>query len=265
MNLKLRKFLDFDIQMFAEEADNDSDEGAGVPLTDGTDNANSTKVDKVDEPIDKTKAFSARLKEKTKEIEDSYSKKFEEKLLNVAKLNGFSSWEEMEKHNRVNALQTAGIEDVDKFEETLNNLINQSPEVLKAKEIVERNKAKENETKLAEELSKINKLDPSISSLDDISKLDNCKEIIDKLNGGYSLYDAYVLANFDNIRSDVKEAGKRTAIDNINSKSHMKTATGGSGQHINIPDDVLAMYRKNLKGWTDAQIREHYEKQFKEV
>ena len=74
-----------------------------------------------------------------------------------------------------------------------------------------------------------------------------------------------MLANFDTIRTDVKEAGKRSAIDNVNSKSHMKTATGGSGQHVNIPEDVLAMYRKNLRGWTDAQIREHYEKQFKEV
>lgn len=265
MNLELCKFLDFNIQMFAEEADNGSEEGLGVPLTDGTDNADSTNGNKVDEPVDKTKAFSARLKEKTKEIEDSYSKKFEEKLLNVAKLNGFSSWEEMEKHNRVNALQNAGVEDVDKFEETLKNLISQSPEVLEAKEIVERNKAKESENKLAEELSKINKIDSSISTLDDISKLENCKEIIDKINGGYSLYDAYVLANFDTIRTDVKEAGKRTAIDNINSKSHMKTATGGSGQHVNIPEDVLAMYRKNLRGWSDAQIREHYEKQFKEV
>lgn len=257
------KYLTFDIQMFADNtADNDtSDEGepAGVELDDTTSDAPSNEVN--NEPVDKTKAFSERLKQKTKEVENKFKKEYEDKLLNIAKINGYNSWEEMEKSNNKNALIDAGVEDIEKVEGLIKKLIEQNPDVIEAKRIIEKNKEREEELTLNEELEKINKIDNSISTLDDISKLDNCQEIIDKLNKGYSLYDAYILSNFNNIKTNIKEASKKSALNNIDSKSHMKTTTGGNSDNINIPQDVLAMYRKNLKGWTDKQIKEHYEKQ----
>ena len=86
---KTEKFLDFDIQLFADEAANedevedtelDEDE---VELTDSdtddavsdNDNDDDNKTSKEVE-IDKTKAFSDRLKQKTQDIE----KKYEDKL-----------------------------------------------------------------------------------------------------------------------------------------------------------------------------------------
>lgn len=259
--MKNDKYLLFDIQMFAEDlADNtlDEEEPAGVSLDGDATDAGSDDGDKVDEPIDKTKAFSERLKNKTKEIESKYDKMFNDKLDNVAKINGFNSWSEMEKAQNKNALIDAGVDDFDKFEDVLNRMINQNPDVIEAKKIVERNKQIEQDKIVQEDISKISQYDASIKSLDDISKLDNCQEIIDKVKAGYSLYDAYVLANFDTIKTNFKEAGKTSAINNIDSKSHMKTATGGTSKDVNIPQDVLEMYRKNLRGWTDKQIKEHY-------
>lgn len=253
------KYLTFDIQMFADMADNfdsDDNEPAGVSLDDNVSDAPNEN-----DNVDKTKAFSERLKQKTKEIENKFEKEYNEKLLNVAKLKGYDSWEEMEKSNNKTALIDAGVEDVEKVENLIKKLIDQNPDVLEAKRIIEQQKAKENEMTLNEELDKINKLDSSIKTLDDISKMENCQEVIDKLNKGYSLYDAYLLTNFNNIENKIRENSKKTTLNNVDSKSHMKTTTGGNSDSINVPQEILAMYRKNLKGWSDKQIKEHYMKQ----
>ena len=99
-----------------------------------------------------------------------------------------------------------------------------------------------------------------INSLDDISKMDNCNDVIEKLNKGYSLYDAYVLCNMDKISQLKKDKKEKNNVSNQNSKSHMKTATGGSNDYVEIPADEYAIYKRNLPNWTDKQIREHYAK-----
>lgn len=248
-----------------EMADNEplEEEPAGISIDGDSTDAGANTIQQVDEPVDKTKAFSERLKKKTQEIEKKYEDLYNKKLDNQAKLNGFKNWKDMQESQNKNALIDAGVEDVDKFQDILNNMISQNPDVIEAREIIEKNKQSENEKAVQAEILKINKYDASIKSLDDISKLDNCSEIVDKINKGYSLYDAYVLANFDKIQSNTKEAGKTSAINNIDSKSHMKTATGGTSTDIEVPKEVLDMFRKNLKGWTDKQIKEYYAKSIK--
>ena len=124
------KMLEFDIQLFAEADntdDNDTDDtddtSADVDLDDvDTDSDNADGDDdngSNEEPIDKTKAFSDRLNKKTKEIEDKYTKEFQNKLDNIAKVRGFESWEAFEKSNHRDTLIEAGVEDPDKFQDIL--------------------------------------------------------------------------------------------------------------------------------------------------
>lgn len=262
------KFLDFNIQLFAEEADNedevddtelDEDE---VELTDSdTDNAVSKEdedkqTSKKEIEVDRTKAFSERLKQKTQDIE----KKYNDKLNNIAKNRGYNTWEEFEKATNRDTLIEAGVEDPDKFGEVLTRMINDSPDVIKAREIIEQQKQAENDRIMEEELKLIHAVDDSITSLDDISKMDNCNDVIDKLNKGYSLYDAYVLCNMNRISQLNMDKKEKTQANNTNSKNHMKKATGGSKVDIEVPADEYAMYKRNLPNWTDEQIRQHYAK-----
>lgn len=265
------KMLEFDIQLFAEADntdDNDTDDtddtSADVDLDDvDTDSDNADGDDdngSNEEPIDKTKAFSDRLNKKTKEIEDKYTKEFQNKLDNIAKVRGFDSWEAFEKSNHRDTLIEAGVEDPDKFQDILEKMISENPQVLKAKKIIEEQEAREKELAVEKEIELINKLNPNIKSLDDISMEDNCQEVIDKLNKGYSLYDAYVLSNLDKINANNLEKGKRKAIDNVNSKKHLGKTRGGSVDFTDVPKDVYETYRRNLPKWSDKQIREHYAK-----
>ena len=265
------KMLEFNIQLFAEADntdDNDTDDtddtSADVDLDDvDTDSDNADGDDdngSNEEPIDKTKAFSDRLNKKTKEIEDKYTKEFQNKLDNIAKVRGFDSWEAFEKSNHRDTLIEAGVEDPDKFQDILEKMISENPQVLKAKKIIEEQEAREKELAVEKEIELINKLNPNIKSLDDISMEDNCQEVIDKLNKGYSLYDAYVLSNLDKINANNLEKGKRKAIDNVNSKKHLGKTRGGSVDFTDVPKDVYETYRRNLPKWSDKQIREHYAK-----
>lgn len=268
------KFLNFNIQLFAEEADNaeevedteldeeeveltDSDTDDAVSENEEDDNNEEETSDtKEDVEIDKTKAFSERLKQKTQDIE----KKYQEKLETIAKNKGFDTWEDFEKAQNRDALIEAGVEDPDKFSDVLNRMIKESPEVVKAREIIEQQKQDEQDRITQEEIKLIHAIDDSINSLDDISKMENCNDVIEKLNKGYSLYDAYVLCNMNRISQLSKDKKEKQQTDNINSKKHMKSASGASNDYVEIPRDIYNMYKKNMPNWTDKQIREHYAK-----
>lgn len=266
---KENNILDFNIQLFAEEADNadevedtelDEDE---VELTDSdavdadsNEDDDSSKTSNEEVEIDKTKAFSDRLKQKTQDIE----KKYQNKLETIAKNKGFDSWEDFEKAQNRDALVEAGVEDPDKFSDVLNRMIKESPEVVKAREIIEQQQQAENEKILEEEIKLIHNVDESINSLDDIAKLENCSDIIEKTEKGYSLYDAYVLCNLNKISQINKDKKDKNNASNQNSKSHMKKTSGGSSNYVEVPADEYALYKKNLPNWTDKQIREHYAK-----
>lgn len=272
--MEKNKFLNFNIQLFADEADNtdevedtelDEDE---VELTDSdTEDAISdeeqqedNETSEKDVEIDRTKAFSDRLKQKTQDIEKKYNDEYNNKLNNIAKNKGYKTWEEFEKALNRDTLIEAGVEDPDKFSDVLNRMISESPEVRKAKEIIEKQQQEENDKIMQEELKLINAIDSSIETLDDISKMDNCNDVIEKLNKGYSLYDAYVLCNMNRISQLNKDKKDKAKLNNTNSKSHMKKTTGGSNDYVEIPKDIYATYKRNLPNWTDKQIREHYAK-----
>lgn len=268
--MKDNKFLNFNIQLFAEEADNadeidtevEEDLDVEEDLEDELDESDPVDADgeEENEPIDKTKAFSNRLKEKTKEIEEKYNKKSQEKLDNIAKIRGFKNWEEFENANQRDTLIEAGVEDPDKFKDILDKMIKENPEVVKARQIIEEQEARERDLAVEDEIKLIQKLNPSINSLEDISKEENCQEVIDRINKGYSLYDAYVLSNLDKINSINNEKAKKSAINNAQSKSHMKNSRGTSTSSVEVPKDIYNTYRKNLPSWSDKQIKEHYAK-----
>ena len=246
------KFMKLNIQLFADEADNEVDNS-----TESSDAATENE-----NPIDKTKAFSDRLKAKTQDIEKKAEENYNNKLLSIAKANGFDSWEEFEKSSNKRALRDIGVdeENEEKFQRLVNNAVDKNPDVVKAREIVKKAEEDRRQKELLNEVDQIHKLDESINSLEDIAKADNAQDIIDLINKGYSLYDAYRLANYDSILASNSDNAKQNAVDDINSKSHIKTSQGSSGKNTYVPTDVYAMYKRNMPKWTDEQIRAHYAK-----
>lgn len=233
----------------AEESDNNTnDDGAAEPKSDGKSN---------NEDITQTQAFARRLKEeKTKMQQENQTK-----LDNFAQQRGFKDWKELEQANEREQLDNLGINDQDTFNKFLEEKINNNPVVLEAKKVLEQQKNAEIEKALNNEISVISEIDSSIKSLDDLAQIPEYDELMDKaVNRGYSLSDAFKVVAFNRIQSKTITESKQSAIDNINSKNHMKTTSGKGGNEVFVPADVMASYRKNMPEMTEEEIKKDYEK-----
>lgn len=154
-------------------------------------------------------------------------------------------------------------EEFGKFVETL-------PEVQAAKS------AKENAERVAQEAAEtrareridadiraITAMDPSVKSLDDLKKTENYNEIYALVQRGYTILDAFRVANFDRLTTRTTEAAVKAAAKLQRGKEHLSaTAQRGSGAS-DVPADVAETYRTFNPGATDAEIRRHYNKYLK--
>jgi hypothetical protein len=94
----------------------------------------------------------------------------------------------------------------------------------------------------------------------DLNKLD--QPTIERLQRGYSLYDAWFLSNRAKITEQTQKAAAQKTLNNLNSKAHLKTEGDGAGDSnasaIPLPADTLQMYMDS--GMTEKQARAFHKK-----
>lgn len=265
------KLMKLDIQMFAETAENETEvDETEVEDVDSTNTVDETdtEVETVTEVADgeedekkaRTKAYSERLNKEREKIRQEVETEHKNKLNAIAKARNFDSWEELEEYDEQERLRTMGIEDGPEFKTFLNELITKNPIVKEAQAILIKQKEQDKENFLKEQIKLISQIDKSIVTLDDLVKLDRYDEFAKKIDKGYDLVDAYKITYFDKIKTNNIETAKQTVLNNIDSKSHLKSVSGAAGKEIHVPDDIMAMYKKNVPGMSEADIRKHYAK-----
>lgn len=266
--------MELDIQLFADTADNDSDENieedisvnidnAGDDETlnfiDGNSDAEPTVIKEDDKKIS-TKAFSERLK-REKEIIQKESEKIRlAELDKIAVAKGYKDWKDLEQFDKKEKLERLGIEDADTFNSIIDDAVANNPVVLEAKKVIESQKEREQKAILDSAIMEISEIDSDIKSVNDLIALDNYDEFYGLVERGYSLPDAYKIIAFDKIANKKAASAAQNVITNINSKGHMKTTKGEQTKEVNVPDEVLASYRKNNPDMTEDEIRKHYSK-----
>lgn len=155
-------------------------------------------------------------------------------------------------------------------ESELDSFVNSLPAVKQAKEaerqaLEAKRQAEESyaKQKLEEEISIIGTYNPDIKSLSDIAKHQSFEKVRDLMNKGYSLVDAYRVANFDDITRGNVAAAKQSAINSARSKQHLvSTSVKGDGG-VEVPSDIAEMYKVFNPDVSDAEIRAHFAKQIK--
>ena len=105
--------------------------------------------------------------------------------------------------------------------------------------------AREQEAKarVDEQLRQIQAIDPTVKELGDLAKLNTYPKLYDMVKRGYSLLDAYRLANYDTLTQRAAEASRKAAIP--------------------VPDSVLEEYRVLNPGATKEEIQKHYQSYMK--
>lgn len=156
-------------------------------------------------------------------------------------------------------LQQAGLNP-----ELINEMVNNHPAIKQAQAVMAQQRAERGQQLLNDSIREISKFDNDIKNFDDLYKSEHFAEINDMVNRGYSLPDAYRLANMDKLMQKKQAAAKQQVINQAIGKQHMRsTGQNGAGTDLQVPADVLSIYREMMPGMTDAQIREHYNKKKK--
>lgn len=157
-------------------------------------------------------------------------------------------------------MQAAGV-----TPQMLQSMIDNNPTVQRAKVIEGQMQQMMGQHALSEQIKAISAIDPSVQSLEDITKQDTFPQFDALVRQGYSLSDAYKLANFDRLSQRRAGAARQRAINQTAGKAHLQPTQGKeSGQAVSVPADVRAMYREMNPGISDKEIAKHYAKSLKE-
>lgn len=284
--MKTMNLMELDIQLFAETDDpaansddsqgtnagsTETGEGAVVDTTDNDSNVNEqdgqvtdtddSEGEEVKTVKKSTKEYSERLKNDREKIRKELEEENNKRMDSIAKSRGFENWKELEEYSNKEQLQNLGVNDTDAFEKYLNNIIENNPEMIKARAIIAEQQQKDAERQLNDQVTEIGKLDSSIKSVSDLLNHPSYDKVLDRVKNGANLVDAFKLENFDTLTGRASDAAVQHTLNNINNKSHVKTTSGSASSDVVVPTEVYAMYRRNLPNWTDEQIKKHYAKE----
>ncbi len=96
---------------------------------------------------------------------------------------------------------------------------------------------------------------PALDSLDDGT--------VQKMQRGYSLYDAWTTSNLDVVRDHAKKVGEAKTRKNINSKAHLQSEKDGSGDfgaNVEVPKGQLEVWRQMFPKLTLGEIKKRVAK-----
>lgn len=111
--------------------------------------------------------------------------------------------------------------------------------------------------RVEEQLREIQTMDPSIKTLGDLSKMDTYPKLYGMVQRGYSISDAYKLANYDQITARAAAASRQAAI-NAQGKQHLSQTKSRGTESIAVPEKTMELYKFLNPGATEAEIQRHY-------
>ncbi len=153
-------------------------------------------------------------------------------------------------------MQQAGIDPA-----MLDQMIANNPTVKQAEQVLSRVQMEEGERQMNAAIQEISRLDPSVTDVATLANHPNAPVFNEYVNRGYSLVDAFRLANFDALTGKKAAAAKQQAMNNVNGKNHLTTtAAGDSGDDIVIDPQEMQMMRHAFPNLTHKQLVEKFKK-----
>lgn len=150
--------------------------------------------------------------------------------------------------------------------ESLETMIDENPAVKRAKELIQQQEeaaqaaeASAAKARVDSELLEIQKLDPTIRSVEDLLHMPTAKEFYALVQKGNTFLDAFRLANFERLSAQTAEAARQQAQNLSRSKDHLTATTGQrGGGAISVPPDELKLFREMNPGASEADIQAYY-------
>jgi hypothetical protein len=237
-------------------------------------NPDGEKYDNAKFDPEKNKAFKElRVKAETaeKRIAD-YDKKIAALFgdMGVKSLDDYlnavekEAYESAKEQLRDKGIEESAIDAVLQNNPTFKALLELKNQVETEKQEIEEQKKQDEQQKFNQEVradfEKLTKEFPNVFK----GKESITQPVQDLFDKGYSLYDAFYIANRTAIEQQLRDSSKQAAINQIGSKAHMKSETDSAGDaasDISIDPETMEMYKDN--GMTEAQAREFHRKIYK--
>lgn len=248
-----------------------SDKASGGVLTEEERRENAAQRRRQEQQEAINRAVETALREERERAKGEWSDFFSAaKLKNtmtgepIRTLEEFRAWNE--------AFQTAQISrDLEAGKltrEALDRAVAENPAVKRAEEIIRRDEEARRQAeeaaareKIAAELAEIHKLDPAVSSMEDLVKMPNAEQFYEYVKRGNSFLDAYYLANREALEQRAAQAARQQAMSAARSKDHL-SATGnprGAGA-ASVPSEEMQLFRLLNPDATEADIQKYYNK-----
>ena len=126
--------------------------------------------------------------------------------------------------------------------------------------LIENNQRAEVQKQLDEDIKAVTAMAPEIKSLEDLEKHASYASVLEYVNKGLRLPDAFKLANFDSISTRQTAAAKQAAINQARSKGHLETTTSvsDSSNLADIPENEISKWREYFPGLSDEELKKKY-------
>lgn len=146
----------------------------------------------------------------------------------------------------------------------LDEYVNSSPVLMEAKQIVEQNKQAQAEAQLNADFEELKLLNSDLKTFKDLENDPNFDLIVQRVQQGASLVDAYKIVNFDTLMSKGTKGAKQAAINQARGKAHLEpTETLNESTDSAISESLLAELRSNFPDKSEKEIRKLYKQTFK--
>lgn len=174
----------------------------------------------------------------------------------------FEALDAQEETARRQQLESQGIDT-----KLLDELIANNPTVRQAQFVMEQSKQQEEIRQFEADLKAVHALDSTVNTIEDLLNMPNSREVLDMVGKGYSLPDAFKLANWDRLTQQSAQASKQAAINALKSKSHMTPTDGVSATStdVDIPQSELAGWKNMFPHASEKELKAKYNKALKAV
>lgn len=146
----------------------------------------------------------------------------------------------------------------------IRKIIENDPEKARMKQQLDEINRQTIEWRAAEEMNKdiqeLSKIDPSIKSADDLSRIEGFDQIVSLCQRGLSLVDAYKITHYDSAVSASERSGRQAAINAARGKSHL-SAHGGNPTPSNqkaIPESWISRLKEQFPDKSMDQLTKLY-------
>jgi hypothetical protein len=248
-----------------EPAQPAQDEGAGKPKQSKRENAKYAAARREaekqrDDALQDVEARIAQAREeaarqakeellKEQQLENPYT---HEEITSIEQYNEY-----MQMHAQKQKEQR--LRELDMTQEEFDDFVNTLPEVQEARQYKQAEQDRQFKEQFNKEIAEISAINPAIQSAEDLARDPKWGEILDMIgeHKNYKLVDAYKLTHFDDLTT---RRGRQQAI-NRQGKSHMTSTVSRGEGAVNVPGDVMDMFRRMNPGVSDEKIAKFYNQQ----